>query len=827
MKSRVLLQRIASSSTKNVRVYPKVANGRGTPSQTFQPLLLHYFSSSSHDESSSIDNKREYDRFDEEDNDGFDDDDEFDDFDSDEYPDRKRRGRSGKPGFRNFGSVNKRIWLDPNTPLVDRVNRVLTRNVGTLHPRDIILASVDLIRESGKLNSFEGMQHAHDILDRILEEKRHVNEQGDRSVVVIPEKVFKTLMYGWSNQAKHVKLAPQRMREILDLMIEEAEYDEQIKSERMKVSVKDTDEDGVFDQEQDNIFAELSCQPTVAIYNTLLQGLAEASHRSFAAAGEAEDLLRKMDKIHRNRGWHTKPNQRSFSLVINAFARTCHETAGDRAEAVLRRMIDYHAREKEAYLEETGVDYNLFDASSNKRAIVTPDAVAYSGVIQAYTMSDAEGSAEKALGLLFEVIQTDDGSLQLDAFVFANTINAFARMAAKKRGANARIAAARRAEEILWLMVDGIKRQKQDAAEQSRAADQSRAESTDEAAPTKVEIEDNDGEFEDTNVSNSQDPVGLVANVVPFNSCLNAWAQSNAKESAPNAEELLHKMLDPSIHEITGVQPDTVSFNSCLNAWAKASRDDPEAPEKAEELLRLMLDLQTSEQLDATAKPDFQSYTIVMNAYGKSSHIHKTMHARRLLNALLSNVGDMGKKKISAVPFTVLLNAAAHSPSLYDDETIDAFGESSDEQVNDPYEIALETYRELREDVHKLGVAPDHIAFAAMIDVIAQHTDPESIERRQRLEVVFKDACAAGHSSSLVVQALQKACPSTDMLQGLLQTRNRTVQTINALPREWTRNVPPQFRTVDFSGSDRQGGANRKPNERGRGCHGKQQQQRN
>jgi hypothetical protein len=395
------------------------------------------------------------------------------------------------------------------------------------------------------------------------------------------------------------------------------------------------------------------------------------------------------------------------------------------------------------------------------------------------------------------MIQSDDEYLQLDAFVFANTIHAFAKMAARKRSANGRIAAAERSEEILWLMVDEIKRQREVIAN------------------TKTE-ESKDSETADTDKDEvSLESIGvLVANVIPFNACLNAWARSEARNSAPCAEELLHKMLDPEFQAMTQVTPDTVSFNACLHAWARASRKDPEAPQKAEELLMLMSDL----QLD-TAKPDVHSYTSVMNAYGQSNLPDKTTHARRILVTLIANAKTHGDKKISAVPFTVLLNAAAHSPNVNiaqdNASNMDAFTTVDDQ--HDAYTIALETYRELREDLHDLKIAPDHIAFSTVLDVIAQHTDPDSIERRQRVEEVYDDACAAGHVSSLVIQALHKACPSTDMFLGLVQNRRAlSMQTVNALPREWTRSVAPKFRKVNLGGG---GGSSehppkRKPNNR-------------
>ena len=113
--------------------------------------------------------------------------------------------------------------------------------------------------------------------------------------------------------------------------------------------------------------------------------------------------------------------------------------------------------------------------------------------------------------------------------------------------------------------------------------------------------------------------------------------------------------------------------------------------------------------------------------------------------------------------------------------------------------VALKTYEEVVHDLYDLGVSPDHMFFATMVDVIATYTSSESIERRQRLERVFEDACSAGEVSSMVVQALVKACPSREMLLGLLQVSQWPMDSVNALPREWTRKVLPNFKKLKLS----------------------------
>jgi len=729
-------------------------------------------------------------------------------------------------------NTKRRIWLDPKALLSDRVSRFINQPLGSLHHLDIKLASVDLIRECGKLNTFEGMKMASDLLERMIEEKKHVNLEnnnnniGPNSILIVPDRTFKMVMYGWANICKKVSIAPQRMREVLDLMIQEAEYDKSIKREmetnRIKYNESNNSGDDNNDndnnnnnnnnnysnnnnnnnntQVDDNFYEGLSCEPTVDIYNTLLQGLSQAASRSIQAAIEAEHALSTMKKMNRNRGWHTKPNTRSYSLVMNAYAKTKHVTAGERAESVLRKMIQCYEEEKEAYLEEYGVQYNTLDPHSNERNLVTPDTVAYSIVIQAYGQSDSDDAAGKALNLLNELVNSDNPMLQPDAFAFANTINAFSRKAAKLQSPHARFEAAQHAEDILWMMVDEIKKRPQ----------------------MEVTDDDTDGSLDDSQQSSNR----LSGSIVPFNSCLNAWAQSFTRESPHRADDLLQRMLDPELQALAQIYPNAVSFNTCMLAWSKSSKFEEgySAPERAEELLNLLKALSKEDDDDddnphdkqnSKLRPDVRSYVTVMNAYAISHRKDSVFHTHRLLTDLVQDVregyfdtGD-NKDKINASPFTILFKAVANTKKIdMSSNEIEelAFGpldgdeEGLSSEVIDPYSIALKTYSDLLKDAHDLGVRADHFAFSEMLAVVEAHTDAESIERRQRIEEIFHDACQAGHVSSMVVRSMQKACPNDIMLKDLLQLRGNdtvvSIESINRFPKQWTARVPQEFRRV-------------------------------
>ena len=251
-----------------------------------------------------------------------------------------------------------------------------------------------------------------------------------------------------------------------------------------------------------------------------------------------------------------------------------------------------------------------------------------------------------------------------------------------------------------------------------------------------------------------------------------------------------------------------------LSSWARCADRVPEAPQKAEELLHLQLELVESNVLQERA--DSQSFTAVMVAYAKSNDKAKVQNAYRLLKTMLAGIADgtvSGGANL-VVPFTTVLNAAAFSKpasspasdagkNLADGTTETSGFDTSQSTADDIYTIALQTYRELKEDAFRIGCKPDHMAFAAMLEVLNTHTHPSSIERRQMSQLVFEDASSAGEVSKLVLKALFRAAPDKELLGSLLQSKELAngMQSVDELPRAWTRNVGPKFRHLKHAPS--------------------------
>ena len=251
-----------------------------------------------------------------------------------------------------------------------------------------------------------------------------------------------------------------------------------------------------------------------------------------------------------------------------------------------------------------------------------------------------------------------------------------------------------------------------------------------------------------------------------------------------------------------------LSLSLVLQGWARSAKTMPEAARKAEELMQLQMQLVDSNVLPENAKADMQTFAIVMMAYSKSSDPDKAHHTYRLLHELIQNISEgkivPGSDLVHA--FTAVLDAAAYaSPSQTSDTEIDNEGpfvastSTSASSNSDEYAIALQAYRELKDDIFQVGCKADHFVFARMLDVIGTHTDPTSSERRQMLELVFDDARAAGQVSRLVLKYLFKVCPDKALLSAILQNEDLAsgaVESVDVLPRPWTRNVPHKFRSM-------------------------------
>ena len=119
----------------------------------------------------------------------------------------------------------------------------------------------------------------------------------------------------------------------------------------------------------------------------------------------------------------------------------------------------------------------------------------------------------------------------------------------------------------------------------------------------------------------------LKPNIISYATLLNAWANSEAVGAPERAEEILRRMLDENREDPTKPKPNTACFNEVLYAWAR--NYDRVSAERAELFFELMEDMQ-----DSDIKPDSRSYNLVLLAFANSPQGNSAMRAKEFLDRM-------------------------------------------------------------------------------------------------------------------------------------------------------------------------------------------------
>ena len=581
-----------------------------------------------------------------------------------------------------------KAWLDKTRSLPSRVKALM--DTPKIHPAEICNRDSDLEKlliECCKLQSLEGMQLAQEIMERVTVEKgRYRDEQID---VFIPVTLWEKVLFGWAKLAKKQAIALERMRDLMDTIIEEATADE--KSWKGTETPSETP----------------PSQPTVYVFNTFLDGLAEAAFLAQGAALIAESTIFNMKDLHAKKDWHTKPNARSYTFAIQAHANSWHPKSDVNAVNILRHVRSEHKIEAAVYKRKHGVDYD-----ENKLSATTPKIVAVDATMYTVTMNAVLRSG-RSYDLVLELLNqaTKDGVV--DGILYNLGIKALAQKIENTKNPARRLAIAEQAESYLNKAMD--------CQENSKLA------------PTSS-----------------------------LNACLDVWARSFLSEMGPRSEELLNKMIGG------GSMPDCVTFHGILRAWTKGKKFYGEqAISRVEATLQFQKSL--AEQSNGSVEyPDYQAYALAILAYvgqGKDS-IPKVAD---LLDEMLMEKRERRFTTTSGnpcAPFTSLLSVTASVPKEGSPPPDDSLL-WSDSRFSDPYELANVVYEHVIGNVYEIdNLVADHHFYAAFLRNILAHGNPKAVDFETTAVRVWEHACEAGQVSRLLwplaakIPALQKTLPT-------------------------------------------------------------------
>lgn len=301
----------------------------------------------------------------------------------------------------------------------------------------------------------------------------------------------------------------------------------------------------------DHNYGNSSVKVTTRMYTMAIDAWAKTGGRE--AAERASAIHRHMVEQYKNTcDINIKPSTISYNAVINAWSKSgLHdmEEAALRAEGILNEMLEEWRRERQDTNDQNqstepgfigpdtklGADFyddDEYYGDDKKGAVIKPDVVSFTSVIDTWAKSGKKNGAAKAMNLLkqMEKLYVEEGQqgMKPNVYTYSACINAFAKSADPE--------APKEAEALLLDM--------------------------------KKAYEAGD--------------MDVKPNVVNYNSVINAWGRCRAPGSAERASQILYSM------ENEGVEPDALSYSLVVSAWAHSSNSN--ATKQAEVVLGEMED---------------------------------------------------------------------------------------------------------------------------------------------------------------------------------------------------------------------------------------------
>jgi pentatricopeptide repeat protein len=320
--------------------------------------------------------------------------------------------------------------------------------------------------------------------------------------------------------------------------------------------------------------------PDVRSYSMLVDAVTKKGNDPKQAPVFATLILDRMQREYEGGNSQVQPNEYTYGVTLEAWARSGLPEAANKTEQILQDMEKvgvrptnrcYHAaiasgprdgRRAEALLEK-------MLSSAN----VEVDAYSFGAVLKVWSKSGAPDAAQRALAVFNRMEQLHetrgDDALKPNAYIYSSLLSILGRSGQPQA-----------AEDILRQM------------QQS---------------------------YEATGDANMR-PTAVAQNAV-----MDAWSRSRDPNGPMRAETLLKQMLSDD-----SVSPDTISFNCIIAGWSRSR--DPRAAQKAESILALMHGMNKAGNLDV--KPNTISYNSVIAALSKSRHPQAAERAEAIMEQM-------------------------------------------------------------------------------------------------------------------------------------------------------------------------------------------------
>mmetsp|Transcript_54946 Transcript_54946/g.164578 ORF Transcript_54946/g.164578 Transcript_54946/m.164578 type:complete len:728 (-) Transcript_54946:135-2318(-) len=555
---------------------------------------------------------------------------------------------------------------------------------------------------------------------------------------------------------------------------------------------------------------DLSYRPDASMYNSLVRAHAKSGGRN--AAKRAEDVLDAMREASTSTAKASadaeegedgiarmRPDAKTYTAVIDAWARSKDRDAPVRAERILFRMMD----EAEDAARMAAADLPVPGGE-----VVLPTSATCDAVLNAWARRNSREGAESAERILARMEKLRDArgeadaeqqgsgaSIRPTAYSYATVISAWAR---SRGGAEA----AEKAEAVLTKMLAKGSAVRPNAVAFNAVID-AWSRSGDPRAGTKaVELLDRmeglrrkaavpEGDAED------DDAEDLRPDVITYNSVINALAATASSD--PDAPRRAGEVFARLESDAGCPPPNVRSYNSLLKAWAKSRL--PESAVKADEILRGMIDEAANKSGgdESEVRPDVVSFSTALDAWAKSDESGKATKARSLLDAMVefhreagpvktSNEGGKGDRSNGddAVScYNAVLNACALSAN-----------DPNPDERKRALEVSVSTFRACRQSSSAatgggIRSRPDAVTYGTMLKCVSNLVPPGQT-RDGMASSLFGRCRDDGLVSTMVLGQLRRAASPgavDELLSSAAGGSGGKAVDISDLPKEWKKNA--------------------------------------
>eukprot|EP00531_Pseudo-nitzschia_arenysensis_P006716 CAMPEP_0116119008 /NCGR_PEP_ID=MMETSP0329-20121206/2411_1 /TAXON_ID=697910 /ORGANISM="Pseudo-nitzschia arenysensis, Strain B593" /LENGTH=835 /DNA_ID=CAMNT_0003612679 /DNA_START=62 /DNA_END=2566 /DNA_ORIENTATION=+ len=451
--------------------------------------------------------------------------------------------------------------------------------------------------------------------------------------------------------------------------------------------------------------------PNLNCFNALLHAYAVVGSKN--AGFKVEQTLEWMEKLYDGGKFDTKPNETTYNICINAWARSKHPEAPIRAENLLRRVVS---------LGESGDQ-------------IEPSEEAFSAVMNTWVNSSSDSGSikkmseatDKVAGILdlMERISVTSSRLSLSAVSYTVLIKSWGKIAHNLDGMEKR-----KCEEEIFNV---LRRMSSNGVTPT-------TETYNSVLTALVEISPISAVFYFLELEQQYCNGNMKLDTRTFNCGLNAIAVLNRPDAVARVTNILKRMFE--YHETDPlILPSNLTFNIILKVLSRSTSHVPGAAAKADDLLSEM------DEMESVA-PDFISYVTCIIAWGRSDENDKIHRVIKLLQRYVSSLRNHDEhSKSSIAVFNAVLSVCHHN--------------SSKEHA----EEALHATKFAMSELHKLkGVVADRKTYESFFQVMKAGS---SIFREDQstftalIEDEFNQCANDGYVTEDIIQTLRSAAPQT------------------------------------------------------------------